>query len=102
MVGWHPFSFGQAAGRDDDRVHYTVTADLYSAGVVACELAARHLLVPGVEDGNALAPTHPDTPYVTAGPLIRDGLAVLRSLPGARAAGECSSVRGCLLSMGSA
>ena len=95
-------SFGQAAGRDDDRVHYTVTADLYSAGVVACELAARHLLVPGAEDGNTLAPTHPDTPYVTAGPLIRDGLAVLRSLPGAHAAGECSSVRGCLLSMGSA
>ena len=75
----------QVAGRDDEGLHYTVSVDLYSAGVVMCELAARHLLVD--VEGSVTAPTHPDAEYTSASSMIRDGLAVLRSLPGALATG---------------
>jgi hypothetical protein len=75
----------QVAGRDDEGLHYTVSVDLYSAGVVMCELAARHLLVD--VEGSVAAPTHPDAEYTSASSMIRDGLAVLRSLPGALATG---------------
>jgi hypothetical protein len=75
----------QAPGCDAEGVHYTVSVDLYSAGVVMCELAARHLLVE--VEGSVPAPTHPDVKYTSASSMIRDGLAVLRSLPGALATG---------------
>jgi hypothetical protein len=67
----------QAPGSDE--VHYTLSVDLFSAGVVACELAARHLLVH--VDGGSPAPAHRDASYFLPGPLARDGLAVLRALP---------------------
>ena len=75
----------QVAGRDDEGLHYTVSVDLYSAGVVMCELAARHLLVD--VEGSGPSPTHPDVEYTSTSSMIRDGLAVLRSLPGALATG---------------
>ncbi len=75
----------QVAGRDDEGLHYTVSVDLYSAGVAMCELAARHLLVD--VEGSVPSPTHPDAEYTSASSMIRDGLAVLRSLPGALATG---------------
>ena len=75
----------QVAGRDDEGLHYTVSVDLYSAGVAMCELAARHLLVD--VEGSVPSPSHPDADYTSASSMIRDGLAVLRSLPGALATG---------------
>jgi hypothetical protein len=78
----------QAAGRDNEGLHYTVSVDLYSAGVVMCELAVRHLLVE--VEGSVPSPTHPDVEYIAASSMIRDGLAVLRSLP--RGSGEGVSV----------
>jgi hypothetical protein len=95
----------QVACRDDEGLHYTVSVDLYSAGVVMCELAARHLLVE--VGGSVPSPTHPDAEYTSASSMIRDGLAVLRSLPGALATGGSAhrayiwrSLRPCLVAEG--
>ena len=80
------YPYRQGPGQDEQRVVYTTSVDLYSAGVVACELAAQHLLVE--VDGGPPAPVHPHKEYATAGPLITDGLAALRALPGGLAAGS--------------
>ena len=80
----------QVAGRDDEGLHYTVSVDLYSAGVVMCELAAMHLLVEA--EGSVPSPSHPDADYTSASSMIRDGLAVLRSLPGDLVTGGSPSI----------